>query len=46
MARFTKSNRLAETEMAYVSQQRSKRQTKQHTERCYFDRIGFDYAMI
>lgn len=46
MARFSKSNRIAQAQMAYVDQRKKRRSMPQVTEQSYFRRIGFDHAMI
>lgn len=46
MARFSKSNRVAHAQMAYVGARKTHRSAARDIEQSYFRRIGFDNAMI
>ncbi len=46
MARFRNSNRQAAAEMAYTARRANRRATKPDAQQGYFQRVGFDYAMI
>ena len=46
MARFKNSNRQAAQEMAYTASRKSRSAENRETRQGYFQRIGFDFAMI
>ncbi|MEO3416627.1 hypothetical protein AAFO92_18405 [Roseovarius sp. CAU 1744] len=46
MARFKNSNRQATRQMAYTASRGSRHGGKYKPEPAYFQRIGFDFAMI